>query len=333
MPPDPRDIAAILEQNLGFDEPARWVDYALRHGFRRAKAVSVRCCPDCSAEPNGVVGQYIHYSNLIHLLDCPRCGLIWADVHIDPDVVRHHFALAYKDDEYFRESRGAIFEHLAALIERRAAHGARVLDIGGARGDLMQRVVARRPDVHVTIHDISEAATSWAAAEFGFATLNGDADVLAGHAEQYDIVVLSDVLYYEPKLKLLWSALSRLMRPGGTLIIRVPNKVALVQLGRLWLHLSRSRRRRLLQDRVPFFNPEQIFLFRRRYLLARLGQLGCSRIEVVPSPPLGGSIPAAVRSAAFGLASITSVVTRGMLVLTPAMLVIGSREETAPLPP
>ena len=193
----------------------------------------------------------------------------------------------------------------------------RVLDIGGARGDLMQRVVARRPDVHVTVHDISEAATSWAAAQFGFATLNGDADVLAGHAEQYDIVVLSDVLYYEPKLKLLWSALSRLMRPGGTLIIRVPNKVALVQLGRLWLHLSRSRERRLLQDRVPFFNPEQIFIFRRRYLLARLAQLGCSRIEVVPSPPLGGSIPAVVRSAAFGLASITSLVTRGTLVLTP----------------
>lgn len=132
------------------------------------------------------------------------------------------------------------------------------------------------------------------------------------------------MLYYEPKLPLLWSVLSRVVRAGGTVIIRVPNKVLPVRLGQLWFRWSRTRMRRLLQDRIPFFNPEHIFLLRRRHLQARLRSIGFTQVRTVPSPLLSGSMPSICDSALFRLASIANRVSRQALVLTPSMLLIGT---------
>lgn len=323
MPTDPQETLAILRHNTGFDDPTIWIDYARSHGFKRVKAVAITRCPDCAAEPDCSRGQYVYYSTLIHLLQCARCGLIWANAHIDPELVRSHFEVAYKDDAYFRDSRRAIFEHLAAVIDDLAPEAARVLDVGGARGDLMHQAARRRPDLHVTVQDISEAATDAAEERFGFATLRGDARLLASHAEQYDVAVLSDVLYYEPDLRLLWSALSRLVRPGGSIVIRIPNKFPLVRIGQRWFELVRTARRQLLQTRVAFHNPEHIFIFRQRYLRARLRAIGFTGVAVAPSPVLSTSMPGAARSAYFQLARAVSRLSPGGLVLTPSMLVVG----------
>ena len=321
---DLEQIQAALQNNTGFDHPELWIDYAHRHGFKPTKAVLVAHCPDCSGAPRrGMWGQYVYYSTLIHLLECERCGLIWADAHIDPDVIRTHFELAYKSDSYFRQSRKATFEHLATLVDNLAPRAARVLDIGGARGDLMATVVGRRPDLRATVHDLSTEATDWAAMHYGFATLRGDANVLATHSDRYDVVILSDVLYYEPRLPVLWSALRRLTRPGGSVVIRLPNKAHLIRLAQVWFRLTHGRLRRNLQDRVPFQNPEHIFIFRRGYLRSRLNAIGFSRISFIPSP-LTGAKWVAARSTVFELASIVNHISRQTLVVTPSMLVVGT---------
>ncbi len=314
-----------MESNTGFDEPALWMDYAQRHGFKPVKAVKVPRCPNCSAAPRRPVwGQYVYYSTLIHLLECEHCSLVWADAHIDPEIIRRHFEGAYKGDAYFRESRNAVFEHLVAVIDSLAPRSARILDIGGARGDLMATVAARRPDVRPAVHDLSKTATDWASEHFGLATLTGDANTLAAHSEQYDVVVLSDVLYYEPNLKVLWSALSRLIRPGGSIVIRVPNRVPFIRLGQIWFHLTHTGVRRILQDNVPFYNPEHIFVFRRPFLRDWLKSIGLKRVDFVPAPLLTSAKWSAAQSAVFKLASIVSYFSRHTLVLTPSMLVIGT---------
>ncbi|HVT40008.1 MAG TPA: methyltransferase domain-containing protein [Gemmatimonadaceae bacterium] len=315
----------LLEHNTGFEDPALWADYAGSHGFQRVAAVKIVRCPDCSAEPGRSYGQYVYYSTLIRLRECTRCGLIWSDAHIDSRVRRAHFETAYKGDVYFRERRLAIFQHLSRVIADLAPEGARVLDVGGARGDLMRAVAVRRPDLDVTVHDISRTATAWAAAHFGFATLCGDAQTLSTHTKGYDIAVLSDVLYYEPNLPVLWSALSRLIHPKGAVVIRVPNLFQLVRLGAIWHQLVDSREQRRLQDRVPYYNPEHIFIFRQRYLRRRLQGLGFTRIQAIPSPMLSNTIPDAVRSTYFRLALFANRLSRSTLVLTPSMLVVARR--------
>jgi 2-polyprenyl-3-methyl-5-hydroxy-6-metoxy-1,4-benzoquinol methylase len=326
MSGDRERLLATLQHNTGFHAPKLWIDYARRHGFKRIAAVKMPRCPDCAvAHPKRGWGQYIYYSTLIHLLECRHCRLVWADAHIESDTIRQHFEVAYKEDDYFRESRKAIFEHLAAVIDGLAPRGARILDIGGARGDLMATVVARRPDLNVTVNDLSKIATDWAAMHFGFTTLTGDANTLATHSEQYAVVVLSDVLYYEPNLSVLWSVLSRLTSWGGSIVLRLPNKALLIRLGHIWFQLTHTKVRRMLQDRVPFYNPEHIFLFRQRYLRNRLKSIGCTRVQFVPSPLLRTAKSPAAHAALFRLASIINRMSRGSLVLTPSMLVVGAR--------
>jgi hypothetical protein len=114
---------AILENNVGFGDGARWVEYARRHDFSPVQAIAVPRCPDCSGAPRRRTwGQYVHYSTLIHLLECTDCGLVWADAHLDPSVVRGHFEVTYKDDQYFRVARHAIFEHLVNVIDQSRTH-------------------------------------------------------------------------------------------------------------------------------------------------------------------------------------------------------------------
>jgi len=325
MSKEDEQLQAILEHNTGFDEPAIWIDYARSHDFKRVAATKVPRCPDCSGAPRSRLwGQQVYYSTLIRLLECEKCGLVWADAHLNSNTIRQHFEVAYKKDEYFLESRNAIFEHLATVIDSLAPRNARILDIGGARGHLMAKVVARRPDLSVTVNDISKAATDWAAEHFRLATLTGDANELASHSEQYDVVVLSDVLYYEPNLPVLWSALSRLIRRGGAVLIRVPNKALLIRLGQFWFRLTHARMSRVLQARIPFHNPEHIFVFRRRYLSNRLMSIGFRRIRDVPSPLLTNARSPALYSALFKFASIASRLSRHTLVLTPGTLVVGS---------
>ena len=329
MSDDSQEVLAVLQQNVGFDRPARWLDYARRHGFQRVEAVKVDRCPDCGGDPGRFWGQYVYYSTLVRLCECTKCELIWADAHIDPRVLRAHFERAYKEEEYFGDARAAIYRHLARVIGSVAPAGARVLDIGGARGDLMHQVVLHRPDLRVTVHDISRAATAWATTNFGFATLLGDADELASRSEQYEVVILSDVLYYEPKLTVLWTALSRLICRGGAIVIRVPNKLLLMRLGQLWLRISQMKERRLLQDHVPFFNPEHVFVFRGRYLRRRLKSIGFTQVRIGPSPLLKGPIPDVVGSSVFRLASTANRVSLGSLVLTPGMLVVGTGRDSS----
>jgi 2-polyprenyl-3-methyl-5-hydroxy-6-metoxy-1,4-benzoquinol methylase len=327
MPQDVDQIRSILAHNTGFDEPARWVGYAQSHGCRPVTARPAPVCPDCFGAPRPRTwGQYVYFSTLIHLLECGRCGLVWANAHIDPAIIKEHFERTYKDDNYFKVARRPIFEHLAGVIDAAAPPGAGILDIGGARGDLMATALGRRPDLKVTVQDLSKVATDFAATAHGFQTLTGDADTLASHRGQYDVVVLSDVLYYEPRLTVLWSALSRLVRPGGTIVIRVPNKAPLVQLGQLWRRIIHGRAGQDAQDSVSFYNPEHIFLFRRGYLRRRLNSVGFDRVRFIPSPVLSSGT--ALGAPMFALAKILNRVTLQGAVVSPAMIVVASRRES-----
>ena len=253
----------------------------------------------------------------------PRGGGDRRRAHIDPAVTREHFERTYKDDSYFKVSRRPIFAHLVEVINAAAPARASILDIGGARGDLMATVLARRPDVEATVQDLSKVATDVAASAHGFVTITGDAAALASHRKQYDVVVLSDVLYYEPHLTVLWSALSRLVRPGGTIVIRVPNKALLVQLGQLWRRLIHSRARRDEQDSVSFYNPEHIFLFRRGYLRRRLKSVGFNRVRFIPSPVLSSATR--LGGPMFAMAKMLNWMTFGGVVASPAMIVVAKR--------
>ena len=320
-----QNFKKILEHNIGFDNPKDWLEYARIHGFKAVKAVKIDRCPDCNGAPKSrKLGQYVYYSTLIQLFECSKCGLIWANAHIDRDVIRGHFEITYKDETYFTISRSAIFSHLVDLIDKLAPYGGSILDIGGARGDLMAQVLARRPDLNVLVNDVSRKATTYASDRYGLPTLTGDVRQLSALKEEFDVVVLSDVLYYEPHIREFWDSLSHLVRKHGCIIIRTPNKYFAIRVGQLWYRLIHTKGQMAIQDRVRFFNPEHIFIFRRKYLIERLIMMGFTKVYALPSPMLVTKRNRRLRSWVFKFAAKLNQFTSRKLVITPSMVVVGS---------
>jgi 2-polyprenyl-3-methyl-5-hydroxy-6-metoxy-1,4-benzoquinol methylase len=328
------EALSILQHNIGFEVPELWVDYAINHGFKRVRAAKVPVCPDCGADVKRSLGQFVYYSTLRRLVECNRCGLVWTDARLDQEVLAGHFDRAYKDDTYFDVARRPIFQHLTGLVDRLAPIRGNVLDIGGAKGHLMHMVALERPDLRVVVNDLSESATRYATERFGIPTITGDVCALKREGTKYDVVVLSDVLYYEPKIVSLWSLLPKLVTNRGSVIIRVPNKLFLIRAYQAISTLFMSRDRRAMQTEIRFFNPEHVFVLSRRYLETRLRGLGFAEIRWLPSPPLfSTSLPSrAAKVISFHATRFANLVSGRRFVVTPSMIVTATYRQQGALP-
>lgn len=314
----------LLRFNKGFASPEEWVDYGIQHNFKKVQADKLEECPDCSSRSSRPVGQFIYYSTLVKLCCCDDCGLIYVDTRIDSAVIQSHFENAYKDENYFLRKRRRVFEQLSGLINRAAPKGGRVLDVGGAKGHLLAVLQQRRPDLKLVLNDLSTEACNHAAACYGFETVPGDVNSLERAAVIFDVVVMSDVMYYEPELKKLWTILPRLLKPGGSIIIRIPNKLPLIRLWQLIQQMGKGRSMDK-QERIRFFNPEHLYVLSRSYIQKRLQRSGFDRIRMLPSELLTNDNNDTASSLCYGAASTLSRLSLGRLVLTPSCIVIANR--------
>jgi SAM-dependent methyltransferase len=284
----------------GFSDP-RWLDRVAELGLREVRGEHLTACPGCGREPERVIGQYVHYSHLARLMEC-RCGLWYSDLRLNAETVRGHFERAYKDDEYFR-ARRPVFDHLARLVSQRTPYGGSVLDVGGAMGHLALMIWNIRPDVDLTVTDVSEDACR-KAKTFGLHTMPVSVAGLGDWLPQYDVVICSDVLYYEPNIGQVWETLSGIVRPGGSLVIRGPNRTDTIR------HAGTEQD--ALSTQVRGLNPEHLYVFTRGYLEARLAEVGFTGIRTLPSPVGQGSrfaTLAGLVACTLGLPVTPSVVT------------------------
>jgi 2-polyprenyl-3-methyl-5-hydroxy-6-metoxy-1,4-benzoquinol methylase len=316
----------ILRTNQGFVQPHRWIGYARRHGFRPVPATKLSSCPDCGEVNGRTIGQYVYYSTLISLKACARCNLLYSDTRIHPAIIRSHFDRAYNDEDYFLVRRQRIFEQIVGEVASRAPRGGAVLDVGGAKGHLMASVQRRRPDLAITVNDLSRSKCEWAESHYGLRTICGSAADLAGCSETFDVVTAIDVLYYEPNISQLWSVLAGLLTPRGTVILRVPNNLPAILGQRLVVNALTTATARQMRTRINHFNPEHLYVVSKKYLAARLAALGCSAVDVLPSPVLesSGGMGGVLRLY-HRLAQALHFLSGRRLTITPGVLVIGSR--------
>lgn len=317
---DELEILETLRTNKGFLKPEDWVVYGRAHRFTSVPAQHRPLCPDCGSDDFETVGQYVWFSNLIRLNDCRDCKLVFSDTLIDQDVVKRYFEGSYKDEKYFLRRRRRVFQQIAGLADDRTPWEGSVLDVGGATGHLLAILRSRRPDLRLLLNDLSEQACEHAKERVGLDTLCGGIEVLEQTGTRFDTVIMSDVLYYEPELRRIWALLPKMIKPGGTLVIRAPNKYGLIQLQQyLWsaTHTDDDRR---MQDRIDHFNPEHIYVFRAQYLLSRLMQLGFEA-SVLPSEllvPPGGDL----KERLFYQASkVVAGLSCGKLITTPSFII------------
>lgn len=178
-----RDAARkVLLENVGYAYPESWLDYAAAHDFTRVQATRVPRCPDCGSAPKAPLGPYVYYSTLISFADMSRVPSDLERRPSRPGRRQQAFRNPTKDRDYFRRSGVRIFDHLAREISRLTPRQGRVLDIGGAQGDLMHRLTTQRPDVTAVVRDLSEDAVRYARESFGLDGVAGDIRSLQTHA-------------------------------------------------------------------------------------------------------------------------------------------------------
>lgn len=294
----------------GFPTPERWASIAARYGFKSVQSVRLEACPSCAETKVTRWGQFVYYSTFCQLLACQRCGLIFSDRRIDSSVIQQHFESNYKNEAYFSDHRRAIFRHLVTLLQH-LPEGASVLDIGGAKGHFLEHLRASRPDLSLTLNDISIEACAAAKAK-GFETVLGGLPALEGLSVRYDAIVLSDVLYYEPEIARSWRVLDKLS--GSLVVFRIPWKLPLI-----WLACQGQKFPSLHMD-IRWFNPEHLYVLSPAYLTMRLHQLGFRHVTVRPSPLLGEGM---TKDRWFRAAEWVARWTRQ--ILTPSLIVTAER--------
>jgi SAM-dependent methyltransferase len=312
----------LLKFNKGFSHPEKWIKYGIEHNFSKVRADKLEECPDCRARSLNFIGQYVYYSTLVSLQTCAQCRLVFSDTRIDPQVIQSHFERAYKDESYFKHRRRRIFEQISTLADRYAPRGGKILDIGGAKGHLLAVLKARRPDLSCVLNDLSKKACDHAASEYGFQTILGGVNELEKISSRFDLIIMSDVIYYEPELRKLWVILPRLVSENGAVIIRVPNKLALI---RFWQFMGRAiarHRDQEMQDNIKFFNPEHLYIFSRRYLLMRLKKIGFSKVIATPSELLIRERGDLWHPLYYFFCKMLCILSCGRLLITPSLLII-----------
>ena len=209
-------------------------------------AVEVPPCPVCGhrqARPT-----YAIEGHAFRLVSCVECGL--GRLHPQPDA---ETARSFYPPEYFGAAGSKfagpverLMRRLAAwqarLVRRGLPPGARVLDVGCGRGNLLCALADRGLEAHgvEAVEHAAEGADrrvkiviAWRLAEAGYATA------------YFDAVVLWHVLEHLPDPRETLEEIRRVLRPGGKLVVAVPNFSSWQArwAGPAWFHLDLPRHR------------------------------------------------------------------------------------------
>lgn len=194
--------------------------------------------------------------------------------------------------ELYREAESeVVLRHVLACLPPRG----RVLDIGCGSGGLLGRLAGRagyRVGVELS------AAAARAAAEVADEVLNRPiTDDLPLEPESFDVVVCADVLEHVLEPAAVLSTAARLCRPGGAVVVSVPN-VAFWQ-ARLRLVLGVWR-----YEPTGLFDSGHVRFLTRETLLAMVAESGLVAGTVEPgrlpdlAPHVLARLPAPLRGAA-----------------------------------
>jgi 2-polyprenyl-3-methyl-5-hydroxy-6-metoxy-1,4-benzoquinol methylase len=115
---------------------------------------------------------------------------------------------------------------VAAVISDALPKDALVLDIGGGDGDLLNHVLAMRPDVRVAMVDIAVSVGKFLDPAYGARVELYPGTAIEDHvlssAGKYDAAVISDVMHHIPEQHRAGFLLNvaRALRPGAQILVK-----------------------------------------------------------------------------------------------------------------
>lgn len=179
---------------------------------------------------------------------CAGCGFMVTLPVLVPDEMGRYYPRTYYGSPKGARFTGvvewlqdALYGWRAGRVEALAANRGRVLDIGCGRGLLLKQFRARAWDVQGT--ELTDTAATFAREVLGIPVQVGTMERLEFPDATFDAVVMWHVLEHvsDPRPALVEAA--RVLRPGGVLMVAVPNAGGLeARICRdKWFHLDVPR--------------------------------------------------------------------------------------------
>ncbi len=189
-------------------------------------------CPWCGKPTNHLfmkVKDYFLTQEEFELYQCDQCGLVFTEPRPAPDVIGNY----YKSDKYYSHQQNAIgfipriYELVKIVNLKRKANIAldvlpkgRLLDIGCGVGDFLLQIKKLGWDIMGV--EPSEQARTIAESRLGFKPLL-PSEYSSLPDQSFDVITMWHVLEHVDDLKFQTKELKRLLKPGGRLIIALPN--------------------------------------------------------------------------------------------------------------
>lgn len=203
------------------------------------------------------------------LVRCRACGMIFVnDITIDV-TIRETASSAVEDTpgwvEYRREAEAkrTNFEKRYALLKPHL--GQRILEIGCSAGFFLE--IARDFGHDIQGIEPDPRYARYAREQLGLPVITGVLDSVDIAPQSFDTVCLFHVLEHVPSPSQLLERIRRVLRPGGHLVIEVPN------IDNVWYRLLGRRWRQFFLGHYYFFSPNTLkHLLERHAYQVRMAQ-------------------------------------------------------------
>jgi SAM-dependent methyltransferase len=215
------------------------------------------------------------------LVRCRQCGLFYLNPRPEPDELHNYYPTDYipyttaieDETSFFKrlDRRYGLYKRCRVIVSCFDRPG-RLLDVGCATGVFLHGMRRRGWETYGV--DISSKATEYAKERFGLDVFTGTVAEAAFANNFFDVVTLWDVLehVYDPRGTLL--EISRILRPGGLLVLSLPSLESFEAslFGSNWIGWDMPRHLHLFPQPVldrllaeTGFRPQEVSFFTGRY--------------------------------------------------------------------
>ncbi len=169
------------------------------------------------------------------LVSCAGCGLVYAAARVGAAELAEMYAHRYPPEAFLpqRERKLAKAHRELTLLERLTT-GRRILDVGTSYGFFL--VAARERGWSAVGVEIAPEPAEYARRTYGLDVRTGTLDTVGLDPESFDVVTIRHVLEHVPDPLGLLRQAGTLVRPGGLVLVAVPNLASLAFRlnGRYW---------------------------------------------------------------------------------------------------
>ena len=227
--------------------------------------------------------------NGFHIVRCRGCGLVFCNPRPTPAELRRFYDRYYapESEDLWEVQMRRPFERegLQFLASRSAPD--RVLDVGCGCGFFLDMM--RSAGWETTGVEVSAPAVRYAREELGLDVIQGQVEEAELPAESFGAATLWYVLEHVPNPSAVLAAAFAALRPGGVVLVRVPNRN--VKIDRLLARLGAVGRRLFL-----ICPPRHLFDYTPETLTRLLDKAGFRTLKTVNAiPRSAGSLAARVR--------------------------------------